>query len=102
MIIIVFYVLISQLLSCSSQHDSLDQIKGYVPEDKYFKSSLVSVHFIMETSPIAEVDAFFNQIIELYDLPLNEKDAKDGTFIGESPYDAFDYKHIEKIKIRDH
>jgi len=102
MIIIVFSVLISQLLSCSNQQDSLDQVKSFKPEDKYFKSSLVSLHFIMETSPIAEVDTFFNQIIQLHDLPISAEGAKDGTFIGESPYDAFDYKHIVKIKIKDH
>ena len=101
-IIILFSVLISQLLSCSSQQDSLDQIKSYQPEDKYFKSSLVSLHFFMETSPIGEVDTLFNQLIQLYDLPLSAEGAKDGTFIGESPYDAFDYKHVVKIKIKDH
>jgi major membrane immunogen (membrane-anchored lipoprotein) len=101
-LIILFSVLISQLLSCSSQEDSLDQVKSFKPEDKYFKSSLVSLHFVMETSPIPEVDTFFNQLIQLHDLPISAEGAKDGTFIGESPYDAFDYKHVVKIKIKDH
>ncbi len=101
-LIILFSVLNSQLLSCSSQEDSLDQVKSFKPEDKYFKSSLVSLHFVMETSPIPEVDTFFNQLIQLHDLPISAEGAKDGTFIGESPYDAFDYKHVVKINIKDH
>jgi len=101
-IIFLISVLIGQLLSCSNREDSLDQVKSFKPEDKYFKSSLVSLHFVMETSPIAEVDTFFNQLIQLHDLPISAEGAKDGTFIGESPYDAFDYKHVVKIKIKDH
>jgi hypothetical protein len=33
--------------SCACQEDSLDAIKDFHPEDKYFKSSLVSLHFVM-------------------------------------------------------
>ena len=87
--------------SCTCQEDPLDSIKDFHPEDKYFKSSLVSLHFVMETSPIAEVDTMFNQLIDLYDLPISPRGLKDGTFTGTSPYDAFDYKHEVTLEIED-
>jgi len=89
------------LASCTPPQDSLDIVKAFKPEDKYFKSSLVSLHFVMETSAIEEVDTLFSQLIEHYNLPLSARGAKDGTYTGESPYDAFDYKHVVKLKIKD-
>ncbi len=49
------------LLSCrqSAEKDSLDVIKQFKPEDKYFKAILVSLHFRIETSPVATVDSLF-------------------------------------------
>jgi len=96
----LFFVLIL-ISSCTHQEDSLDSIKDFHPEDKYFKSSLVSLHFVMETSPIAEVDTLFAQLINLYDLPISPVGLKDGTFTGASPYDAFDYRHEVTLKIKD-
>ena len=87
--------------SCNRHEDSLDSIKDFYPEDKYFKSSLVSLHFVMETSPISEVDTLFAQLIKLYDLPISPVGLKDGTFTGTSPYDAFDYRHEVTLKIED-
>ena len=40
-------------------------------------------------------------MIQTYNLPLNAKGCKDGVFFGESPYDAFDYKHVVKLEIKD-
>jgi major membrane immunogen (membrane-anchored lipoprotein) len=87
--------------SCTCKEDNLDSIKDFRPEDKYFKSSLVSLHFVMETSPIEEVDTLFAQLIKLYDLPISPLGLNDGTFTGASPYDAFDYKHEVTLKIED-
>ena len=56
---------------------------------------------MMETSPVAEVDTFFQQLINMYGLPVSAEDAKDGTYIGATPYDAFDYRHEVLIKIQD-
>jgi len=47
----------------------------------------------METSPIPEVETHFNQLVQLYDLPVSPEGLKDGTYTGSSPYDAFDYRH---------
>ncbi len=80
---------------------SLDNIKAFKPDDKYFKSALVSLHFMMETSPVGEVDTIFNQLIQMYGLPLSAEGAKDGSFKGISPYDAFDYRHEVLIEIKD-
>lgn len=85
--------------SCNCGKDQLDRIKAFRPEDKYFKSALASLHFIIETSSIAEVDSVFGQLIDFYDLPLSAEGAKDGVYIGSSPYDAFDYRHEVRIKI---
>jgi len=85
--------------SCKCSEDSLDGIKAFKPDNKYFKSSLVSLHFMMETSPVAEVDTFFQQLILMHGLPVSAEGAKDGTYVGATPYDAFDYRHEVKIRI---
>jgi major membrane immunogen (membrane-anchored lipoprotein) len=87
--------------SCREAQDDLDIVRQYKPEDKYFKASLVSLHFIIETSPTDRVDKTFGQLIELHDLPIDAKGCRDGIFTGESPYDAYDYKHVVKIEIED-
>lgn len=86
---------------CSCEEDSLDKIKDFKPDNKYFKSALVSLHFMMETSPVAEVDTLFSQLIQMHGLPLSAEGAKDGRYKGVSPYDAFDYRHEVLIVIRD-
>jgi major membrane immunogen (membrane-anchored lipoprotein) len=47
------------------------------------------------------VDTLFRQLIEAYDLPVSASGVKDGVYTGESPYDAFDYKHVVKIRVED-
>ena len=89
------------LYACKTPVEGLDAVKPYHPEDKYFKSSLVTLHFVIETSPIPEIDTLFSQLRTLYDLPVDASGANDGVFTGESPYDAFDYKHVVTIEIRD-
>jgi major membrane immunogen (membrane-anchored lipoprotein) len=98
-LLIIPLLLLSSCGSCNCTEESLDEIKAFKPDDKYFKSSLVSLHFMMETSPVAEVDTRFQQLIHMYELPVNAEGAKDGTYIGATPYDAFDYRHEVKIKI---
>ncbi|HUX95055.1 MAG TPA: hypothetical protein VMV47_04920 [Bacteroidales bacterium] len=94
-------ILILLFISCREQPDSLDEIKSFHPDDKYFKSAMVSLHFIIETSSIERVDSVFNEMINQFDLPVDARSAKDGTYMGESPYDAFDYKHIVELEIKD-
>jgi len=89
------------VISCQTTEDSLDEIKKFKPDDKYFKADLVSLHFKIETSPIEKVDLFFNQTISQYSLPITAVGCKDGEYLGESPYDAYDYIHIVRIKIKD-
>lgn len=94
-------LVLSSCNSCDCQEDSLDKVKAFKPDDKYFKSALVSLHFNMETSPVDEVDKLFMQLIKMYDLPISAEGAKDGSYVGASPYDAFDYRHEVKIQIKD-
>ena len=103
--LIAFLFLLSSILlnSCNSkctEDGSLDEVKKFVPEDKYFKSSLKSLHFVMETSPIDEVDKMFSHLINTYKLPVKPDSLPNGTYIGETPYDAFDYKHVVEITIK--
>ena len=94
-------LLLSSCNSCDCPEDSLDVIRAFKPEDKYFKSSLVALHFMMETSAPADVDTLFMQMIEGFELPIGAEGAKDGTYIGATPYDAFDYRHEVKIRIEE-
>ena len=93
--------LIPSCNSCDCPEDSLDGIRAFKPEDKYFKSSLVALHFMMETSAPADVDTLFNQMIQGFELPISAEGAKDGTYIGATPYDAFDYRHEVRIVIEE-
>jgi major membrane immunogen (membrane-anchored lipoprotein) len=100
-IMLTFAGIVLIINSCTSTADPLDAVKPFQPEDKYFKSALVTLHFVIETSPIPEVDTLFAQLREMYALPVDARGAKDGTFTGASPYDAFDYSHVVSIKIKD-
>ena len=100
-ILIIPLLVLSSCDSCNCQEDSLDRIKAFKTDDKYFKASLVSLHFMMETSPVTEVDTLFQQLIQMHGLPLSAEGAKDGTYLGATPYDAFDYRHEVKIQIKD-
>jgi major membrane immunogen (membrane-anchored lipoprotein) len=99
----LLYLIIASifLLTCQSSEDSLDAIKKFRPDDKYFKAGLVGLHFKIETSPIPEVDSLFNKLINHFNLPIKAEGCNDGVFIGESPYDAYDYKHVVKLEIKD-
>lgn len=98
--IVIFSILIF-IPSCQESKDDLDIVKQFKPEDKFFKAGLVSLHFIMETSPIARVDSTFDQLIKEQDLPVDAKGCKDGIYSGESHYDAYDYKHVVRMEIKD-
>jgi major membrane immunogen (membrane-anchored lipoprotein) len=100
LLLIIPFLALSSCDSCNCTEDSLDEIKAFKPDNKYFKSSLVSLHFMMETSPVEEVDTYFQQLILMHELPVNAEGAKDGTYIGATPYDAFDYRHEVKIRIQ--
>lgn len=83
----------------SEQKDDLDIVKAFKPDDEYFKSSMVALHFFTEVSPVDEVDTLFRQLVEHHGLPTDASGIQDGTYTGSSPYDAFDYKHVVKIRI---
>ncbi|MCK5691567.1 MAG: FMN-binding protein [Bacteroidales bacterium] len=56
---------------------------------------------MMETSAPADVDTLFMQMIQTFELPISAEGAKDGTYIGATPYDAFDYRHEVRIVIEE-
>ena len=88
-------------LSCQHQAKSdIDLVKAFKPSDKYFKSTLMSLHFIIETSPIDRVDSTFRQIIDAYQLPVSATGVPDGTYSAATPADAFDYQHTVSITVK--
>lgn len=80
--------------------DDLETIKKFKPDDKYFKATMVTLHFLIETSSIERTDSIFKQIIDAYKLPVRAEGIKDGIYYGASPYDAYDYKHVVKLEIK--
>ena len=100
-LLIVPLLFLTSCDSCKCSEDSLDGIRAFKPEDKYFKSALVALHFMMETSAPADVDTLFMQMIQTFELPISAEGAKDGTYIGATPYDAFDYRHEVRIVIEE-
>lgn len=100
--LLVFSAATAVIISCSSRNiDDLDIIKQYQPEDKYFKASMVTLHYLIETSPPERLDSIFNQISGMYSLPSNAEGIADGRYRGNSPPDAFDYVHTVEIKVAD-
>ena len=86
--------------SCCPSSNVLHDIKSFKPDDKYFTAGLNSLHFIIETSDIPRVDSIFTQIVNGYEIPVSAKGCAEGVFTGESPYDAYDYKHVVKLEIK--
>ncbi len=89
-------------MSCSSpklQEDSLDSLKAFKPDDHYFKAGLKTMHFYRECSSISKVDSFYLFMINQYGLPTDAVNCADGVYVGESPYDAYDYSHRAEITI---
>ncbi len=81
--------------------NDLEVIKSYPPGGKYFKSSMKSLHFIIEVNDIAKVDTTFNHYITAYQLPVSAMGIPDGLYTGSSPLDAFDYRHVVSIDVKD-
>ena len=99
LVLISFFIIII-LSGCTTGEISLDEISKFRPEDKYFVANLKSLHFVIETSEIERVDNVFKTIISDNDLPFSANGCRDGVYIGESPYDAYDYKHVVKLEIK--
>ncbi|MFC1539760.1 hypothetical protein ACFL6H_10080 [Candidatus Latescibacterota bacterium] len=104
MLISVLMLLLLSTINISCIHhpvDSLDAIKNYNAENKYFKTNLRGLHFVMETQAIPSVDSLFAKVIEYNNLPVDPNNCADGVYVGETPADAFYYRHIAKLKIKD-
>jgi len=99
--LIVPAMMVCLVSSCICGKDELDKVRAFKPDDRYFKSALVTYHFMLETSPVYVLDSLFSNLVETYDLPVSAEGATDGTYRGVSPYDAFDYRHEAKIRIKD-
>jgi major membrane immunogen (membrane-anchored lipoprotein) len=95
--ILVFLVIIS----CSGAESSLDQVKAFQPDDKYFKAALVSLHFQIETSDIPTADKAFQKVVEHYSIPVDASGCANGIYKGASPPDAYDYEHVVMLEIKD-
>lgn len=85
---------------CLQEQDDFEQIARFRPGDKYFTASLKSLHFRIETSDIARIDTIFTQLIKKKGIPVTARGCKNGIYTGESPYDAYDYKHVITLEIR--
>jgi len=95
-------LLILLIAKCTGiEKDSLDEIKDYNASDKYFKATVKNMHFLIETRSPEELNSLFEQWIKMNNIPTDAKGCKDGIYVGESPYDAYDYKHVVKIEIKD-
>ena len=101
LLMVAIMIVLSSFIYTDNHVDNndLEAIKKFKPEDKYFKASMVTLHFLIETSSIERIDSIFKQMINIYNLPLKAEGIKDGIYYGASPYDAYDYKHVVKLEI---
>ena len=51
--------------------DSLDEIRAFKPDDKYFKAGRVSLYFVIETSPVEMLAGRFDRTLKKYGSPTN-------------------------------
>jgi major membrane immunogen (membrane-anchored lipoprotein) len=99
--IAILFIMLSTMACQQKPKSDIDLVKAFKPSDKYFKSSLMSLHFIIETSPVEKVDTVFRKIIESYDLPSSARGIPDGSYSAASPADAFDFQHVISITVKD-
>lgn len=97
--IILLIISVLLVVACNYVEDDLDNIKEFNVENKYFKADMKSLHFIIETSAISEVDSMFSKFMQQNNIPEDAAGCADGIYTGESPLDAYDYGHIVKIEI---
>ena len=98
----IFLISALMLAACSTKSsDHFDVVKSFHPDDPYFKASLVSLHYIIETTYGPEVDTTMMMIVNNYDLPIGAGSAIDGVYKGFSPYDAYDYTHVVELTIEE-
>lgn len=95
----VLYCLTAQV-GCQKSRDSMADISRFQPDNPYFKASMISLHFVLETQPIPKVDSLFHSMIDQYALPVSAEGCRDGEWEGISPGDAFDYRHVVKVTIK--
>lgn len=99
-IILCLIILVFLSKGCISHTDDLDKIKQYHPDKKYFKAGMKNLFFRIETNETFMVDSTMKQFFDKYEIPTNASGCADGVYSAESPYDAFDYKHIITIQIQ--
>jgi major membrane immunogen (membrane-anchored lipoprotein) len=99
--IAILFIMLSTMACQQKPKSDIDLVKAFKPADKYFKSSLMSLHFIIETSPIDRVDSTFRQVLDTYQLPVSARGIPDGTYSAATPADAFDYQHVVTISGKD-
>ncbi|MFC2134391.1 hypothetical protein ACFLTH_07205 [Bacteroidota bacterium] len=96
---ITLFTLALIFTGCKENNDPLADLRNYEPGNIYFTAELNSLHFQIETRPVSEVDSIFSELLGRHDIPVTAEGLADGTFTGESPYDAYDYKHVVELTI---
>ena len=86
-------------LACCREQDPLETVRLFRPGEKHFKAVVANMHFIIETSRMARIDTNFARMIRMHQIPMDASKCADGVFVGESAYDAYDYKHRIQLKI---
>jgi len=81
--------------------DDHEIVKQFRPDDHYFTATMKSLHFIIDASSVERLNTLFDQIVREKNLPVSAAGMKDGVYTGGSPCDAFDYKHIVKLTMKD-
>jgi len=89
------------LFGCARQENDLEKVRYFDPQNDYFKASLVSLHFMIETDKPADIDSVFNYFINETQIPVTAEDCANGIYTGKSPQDAFGFHHIVKLEIKD-
>lgn len=87
------------ICSCSSNNFKMKDISGFFPSDKYFIANMISLHYVIETQPIKDLKKSYDGYSKMFGFPEDAKRIKDGRYYGESPEDAFGYRHCVSFRV---
>ena len=89
------------VITCEKQHTAtLEDLKPWKLDDKYFKANLRYLYFVSESCEIPRTNETFDTIQKMYNLPLDAKDCHDGVYRAATPPDPYDYRHVITLTIR--
>lgn len=93
--------LIILISACSYNNFNFKKLALFNPANEYFIADLTNLHYLIETLPINKLKEVYPKYSKGCKFPETTQGYSDGKYYGESPEDAFGYKHVIKFEIKE-